>query len=136
RSIAYDQVSLDDVKKVKNVFGTKVNDVVLAMVAGGLRKYLESHDELPETPLVGMIPVSVHGQSDRPGTTQVTGMFTDLATNIDDPLARLRYIADHTDTAKEHKDAISASLMQDWATFASPNACGLPMRAYARLRLP
>lgn len=136
RTIAYDQVELDDVKKVKNVFGTKVNDVVLAMVAGGMRKYLESHGELPENPLVGMIPVSVHGQTDRAGTNQVTGMFTDLATNIDDPVARLRYIAEHTDIAKEHKDAISASLMQDWATFASPNTFGLAMRAYARLRLP
>src|SRR5699024_9040025 len=121
RSIAYGQVCLDDVKKVKNAFGVKVNDVVLAMVAGALRKYLDDNGELPENPLIGMVPVSVHGKSDRPGTNQVTGMFTDLATNIADPAERLRYISEHSDIAKEHKDAISATLMQDWAQFSGAN---------------
>lgn len=135
RAIAYNQVALDDVKTVKNAFGVKVNDVVLAMVSGALRKYLAGNDELPESPLVGMVPVSVHGKSDRPGTNQVTGMFTDLATNIADPAERLRHIAEHSDIAKEHKDAISATLMQDWAQFSGANMFGVAMRAYAKLRL-
>ncbi len=135
RSIAYGQVPLDDVKKVKNAFGVKVNDVVLAMVAGALRTYLDDNDELPDNPLVGMVPVSVHGKSDRPGTNQVTGMFTDLATNIADPADRIRYISEHSDIAKEHKDAISATLMQDWAQFSGANMFGMAMRAYAGLRL-
>lgn len=135
RSIAYAQVPLEDVKRVKNAFGTKVNDVVLAIVSGALRTYLDGNDELPDNPLVGMIPVSVHGESDRAGTNQVTGMFTDLATNIEDAAERLLYIAEHSDISKEHKDAISATLMQDWAQFSGANMFGVAMRAYARLRL-
>lgn len=135
RTIAYTQVTLDDVKKVKKAFDVKVNDVVLAMVSGALRKYLAGNDELPESPLIGMVPVSVRGKSDRPGTNQVTGMFTDLATNIEDPAERIEYIAEHSDIAKEHKDAISASLMQDWAQFAAPNTFAVAMRAYASLCL-
>lgn len=135
RAIAYTQVELDDVKLVKNVFGTKVNDVVMAMVSGALREYLEKNNELPEQPLIAMIPVSVHGKSDRGGTNQVTGMFTDLATNIEDPVERLVYITEHTDIAKEHKDALSASLMQDWAQFAGPSTFAAAMKAYAGLKL-
>ncbi|WP_024796858.1 WS/DGAT/MGAT family O-acyltransferase [Tomitella biformata] len=135
RAIAYTQVELEDVKLVKNTFGTKVNDVVMAMVSGALREYLDNNDELPEQPLIAMIPVSVHGKSDRGGTNQVTGMFTDLATNIADPQERLAYIAEHTDISKEHKDALSASLMQDWAQFAGPSTFAVAMRAYSSLRL-
>src|SRR3712207_7217764 len=47
------------VKEVKNRFGITVNDVVVALCAGGLRQWLLAHDELPEDPLVAMVPVSV-----------------------------------------------------------------------------
>lgn len=135
RAIAYTQVDLDDVKLVKNTFDTKVNDVVLAMVSGALREYLQKNDELPENPLIAMIPVSVHGKSDRGGTNQVTGMFTDLATNIEAPEERLEYICEHADISKEHKDALSASLMQDWAQFAGPSMFHTAMRTYSKWRL-
>lgn len=135
RAIAYTQVDLEDIKLVKNTYGTKVNDVVLAVVSGALREYLNKNGELPAQPLIAMIPVSVHGQSDRKGTNQVTGMFTNLATNIEDPEERLRFISEHTDISKEHKDALSATLMQDWAQFAGPSTFAVAMRAYSSLRL-
>ncbi len=82
RSIATTQLSLDDVKRVKNRFGVKVNDVVLAMVGGALREYLSQHGDLPGSPLVAMVPVSVHDADERDlvvnGTNKVTGMFTEL----------------------------------------------------------
>src|SRR5437763_1492233 len=59
RSVAYTSLRLDDVKLVKNAFGVKVNDVVLAVCAGALRRYLEARGELPDEPLVATVPVSV-----------------------------------------------------------------------------
>ncbi len=84
RTLAYQELSLDDVKLVKNTFGVKVNDVVLTLCAGALRKYLEDRNELPDTSLVATVPVSVHDKSDRPGTNQISVMFTQLGTEIAD----------------------------------------------------
>lgn len=135
RSIAFAQLDLAAVKDVKNVFGCTVNDVVLAICAGALRRYLADRGELPASPLVAMVPVSVHGRSSAPGTNKVSGMFTSLASDRADPVARLRVIAEQNRVAKEHHQTLSASLLQDWAQFAAPNTFGLAVRVYSKLRL-
>src|ERR1700746_2048872 len=61
RRVAFHSVDLDVVKAVKNAYGVSVNDVVLAMCAGALRRWLTDHDALPDQPLVAMMPVSVRG---------------------------------------------------------------------------
>jgi hypothetical protein len=65
RNVAWAQLDLEDVKTVKNRFGVKLNDVVMALCAGVLRKYLLDRGELPKDPLVAMVPVSVREKSDR-----------------------------------------------------------------------
>jgi WS/DGAT/MGAT family acyltransferase len=135
RNVAYAQLDLEDVKKVKNHFGVKVNDVVMALVSGALRAYLADRDELPDSPLVAMVPVSVHDRSDRPGRNKVSGMFASLQTHIADPAERLTAIADATSVAKEHSSAIAATLLQDWSQFAAPAVFGAAMRLYASSRL-
>ncbi len=94
RNIAYAQLDLDDIKKVKDYFDVKVNDVVMALVSGVLRQFLLDRGELPESSLVAMVPVSVHDKSDRPGRNQVSGMFSSLQTHIADPVERIKAIAD------------------------------------------
>src|SRR3954452_3240695 len=59
REFAFTSVSLSEVKDVKNALGVSVNDVILAMSAGSLRQSLDDRGELPEEPLVAMVPVSV-----------------------------------------------------------------------------
>ena len=135
RNVAFSQLDLEDVKTVKDHFGVKVNDVVMALVSGVLRKYLIDRDELPEPSLVAMVPVSVHDRSDRPGRNQVSGMFSSLHTDLDDVGQRLTAIAEGNAVAKEHSSAIGATLLQDWSQFAGPAVFGVAMRVYARSRL-
>jgi WS/DGAT/MGAT family acyltransferase len=135
RNIAYAQLDLEDIKKVKNQFDVKVNDVVMALVSGVLRQYLLDRGELPDSSLVAMVPVSVHEKSDRPGRNQVSGMFSSLETQIADPAERLRAIAESNSDAKEHSSAIGATLLQDWSQFAAPAVFGIAMRVYARTSL-
>ncbi|NLE78672.1 MAG: wax ester/triacylglycerol synthase family O-acyltransferase [Rhodococcus sp.] len=135
RNIAYTQLDLEKVKDVKNAFGVKVNDVVLALCAGALRDYLHGRDELPDKSLVAMVPVSVHSKSDRPGTNQVSGMFTGLATQIEDPVERLKTIGERNPIVKRHNEALGANLLQDWSQFAAPAVFGAAMRLYASLGL-
>jgi WS/DGAT/MGAT family acyltransferase len=135
RNVAFAQLDFTDIKKVKDHFGVKVNDVVMALVSGVLRKYLLDRGELPEASLVAMVPVSVHDRSDRPGRNQVSGMFASLETQIDDAGERLQAIARDNTNAKEHSAAIGATLLQDWSQFAGPAIFGMAMRVYARSRL-
>lgn len=135
RNVAYAQLDLEDIKKVKDHFCVKVNDVVMAVVSGGLRRFLGDRGELPESSLVAMVPVSVHGKSDRPGRNQVSGMFSRLETQIADPVERLKAISEANSVAKEHSSAIGATLLQDWSQFAAPAVFGVAMRVYAKTRL-
>jgi diacylglycerol O-acyltransferase len=135
RNIAFAQLELDDVKKVKNHFGVKLNDVVMALVSGVLRKFLLDRQELPDSTLIAMVPVSVHDKSDRPGRNQVSGMFSRLETQIENPLERIKAISDANSVAKQHSSAIGATLLQDWTQFAAPAVFGAAMRVYAASRL-
>ena len=135
RNVAFAQLDLDAVKRVKDHFAVKVNDVVMTLVSGVLRRFLLDRGELPASSLVAMVPVSVHDRSQRPGRNQVSGMFATLQTRIDDPVERLAAIAAANDIAKEHSSAIGATLLQDWSQFAGPAVFGVAMRVYARSNL-
>ncbi len=135
RSIAYAQLDLDDIKKVNKQFDVKLNDVVMALVSGVLRQFLLDRGELPDSSLVAMVPISLHGKSEHPGRNQISGMFASLQTHIADPAERLKAIAEANSVAKQHSSAISATLLQDWTQFAAPTVFGLAIRAYAGARL-
>ncbi len=136
RSVAFADLSLDAVKDVKNATGTTVNDVVLAVSGGALRRYLEARGELPQTSLVATVPVSVHGTSKRSGgSNKVSALFCRLGTDTEDPLERLRAMASANRHAKEHHNAIDADTLQEWAEFAAPRTFGLAVRLYSSWRL-
>ncbi|WP_226435916.1 WS/DGAT/MGAT family O-acyltransferase [Rhodococcus yananensis] len=135
RSIAWARLDLADVKAVAKEFDVKINDVVTALCAGALRHYLEQHDELPDSSLVGIVPVSVHDRSDRPGRNQVSAMFADLHTDVADPAERLRTLARANSVSKEHSSELGVTLLQDWSQLGTPALLATAMRAYARLHL-
>ena len=135
RKVAFTTVPLADVKTIKSAFGVKVNDVVTAIVGGALRTYLGTRDELPDKPLIAAVPVSVHGQVDASqGTSKVSFMFSDLGTEIDDPVRRLQTIAEANASAKEINSMVGASTLMEWADYAAPNTFSLAARLYSSLR--
>src|SRR3712207_6342629 len=87
RRFAFGQLSLDRVKAVKNRYGCTVNDVVVAICAGAVRRWLMEHDELPDEPLVAQIPVSVR-TSQQAGTfgNRIVLMSAPLLTDEADPV--------------------------------------------------
>jgi len=108
---------LDDLKAVRPaVPGCTINDVVLAICSGALRKYLQHHGELPEDPLVAWVPINARpggaSDTDAPGNN-ITAMTTPIFTDIADPLERLRAIMAATQQSKEAKSGLSARLMTD-----------------------
>ena len=135
RSIALAQLDFDDVERVKNRFAVKVNDVVMAVCAGALREFLRGRGELPDKPLVAVVPASVHDKSDRPGRNQLSGMFCSLQTHIEDPGTRLRAIAEANCRAKEHSSAIGATLVQDLTQVATRVVFGFVLGLVSRTPL-
>jgi WS/DGAT/MGAT family acyltransferase len=136
RRVAFAAASLDDAKRLKTEMGTTVNDVVLAMCAGAVRKYLEAGDELPDVPLVTVVPVSVTPDvAALKGSNKVSGMFVALPTNEPDPLERLRLIHDGTKGAKEEHNALGAATLQNWAEHATPNVFASAARLYSSMKL-
>jgi len=136
RDFALTSLSLPDVKMVKNALGVSVNDVVLGLCAGALRKYLEHVGEQPDGPLVAMVPVSVRTEEQK-GThgNQVSSMLCSLATDVDDPVDRLLTIHRGTTQAKEQINIIGAEALTDWVEFAAPAVLGRAVRLYSRTRM-
>ncbi len=136
RRVAFAAASLADAKKLKNKMGTTVNDVVLAMCAGALRTYLLAGDELPDIPLVSVVPVSVTPDvAELKGSNKVSAMFVQLPCHIDDPLERLHAIHEGTMGAKEEHKALGATMLQNWAEHATPNVFAAAARLYTGMKL-
>ncbi|HUC04635.1 MAG TPA: wax ester/triacylglycerol synthase family O-acyltransferase [Acidimicrobiales bacterium] len=136
RRVAFAAASLTDAKALKNKMGTTVNDVVLAMCTGALRSYLIAGDELPDIPLVSVVPVSVTPDvAELKGSNKVSAMFVQLPVQLDDPLERLQAIHEGTKGAKEEHRALGATTLQNWAEHATPNVFAVAARFYTGMRL-
>ena len=137
RSIALTDVSLDDIKQIKHaVPGATVNDVVLALSGGALRRYLQDRGELPDTSLLASVPVSVRNESTRTGgRNKVSTIFCRLGTDVEDPLERITEMSVANAHAKDHHTAVPADTLQEWAEFAAPRTFGLAVRMVSDLRL-
>jgi WS/DGAT/MGAT family acyltransferase len=121
RRYALGELSLDEVKAVKNAYGVTVNDVVVAICAGAVRRWLLEHDELPDDPLVAQIPVSVRTEREQ-GTfgNRILLMTAPLFTNEPDPIRRLQRTHQALLEMKERHRALPAELLQDANEFIPP----------------
>jgi diacylglycerol O-acyltransferase len=100
RRFAAQTYSLSRIKAIARAHSATVNDVTLAICAGVLRRYLQSQNKLPRKPLVAMVPVSLHGETDM-GGNQVTLLLASLGTHLADPIKRMAHIIASTTAAKE-----------------------------------
>ena len=121
RRFAFRSVDLASVKTVKNAFGVSVNDVVMAMCAGALRRWLTEHDALPDQPLVAMIPVSVRDPASQGALgNKVSAMLATLPTSVADPGLRLKIVHAATKAAKAQQAAIPQGLVDQISDFYPP----------------
>ena len=136
RRWAFCTVPLVDVKAVKNAGGATVNDVVMALCAGALRRWLSDHAALPDGPLVAAVPVSVRTEAQKgKGGNRVSTMTAPLPTHLVEPADRLVHCHEAMRAAKEQHGALPADLLSDVTQFAMPALAGQAARMAARLRL-
>jgi WS/DGAT/MGAT family acyltransferase len=128
RSVALGSLSLDDVKRVKTHFGVKVNDVMIAVVSGSLRRYLDKHEGVPAQALIASIPVSLRTEGDAEVTNKISAAFVSMATDIEDPAARLMAIFRSSQAAKKMQAALRARQVQSLGEVAPPMLVNLASR--------
>lgn len=121
-------------QRVKAAAGSTLNDVVLAVVSGGLRTYLAERGALPAEPLVANVPVAneVAGAPPRQHGNRFANFFTTLATDLDDPWARLAAISAGTVEAKLQLDLQGRDTLPDWLDRLPPAVAVPAARAMAR----
>jgi WS/DGAT/MGAT family acyltransferase len=134
RRFAFGQLSLDEVKSVKNAYGCTVNDVVVAICAGAVRRWLIEHDDLPSEPLVAQIPVSVR-TTEQVGTygNRIMLMAAPLFTDVEDSVERLQRTHEALKVMKERHRALPAELLQDANHFIPPAVFSRAARLTFRL---
>ncbi len=136
RKVAFRSVPLAQIKDIKNALGATVNDVVMAVCAGALRRYLERTGDLPDEPLVGMVPVSIRtGEEAETWTNRVSGLFCPLPTNVADPAERVQDVHDWMAEAKQQWDLLPADIMVELADMAPPALATRAARVATSLRI-
>ena len=126
---------LADIRAIKEaVDGATVNDVILAIVGGGLRTYLQGKGEMPKDTLTAMAPISVRGDGEKAALGNlVSAMVGGLGTQVEDPLERLRFVHDEAVNSKTLTNAVGARNLADYSQLMPSALAGLAARLYTRV---
>ncbi len=137
RCFASTVLSLGDIRGIKGALGVTVNDVLLSLVAGSLRRYLAARGELPDRPLVVEVPVATDlpGEPPRLAGNRVSNVFTGIATDVADPIERTRRIHEVMQAGKELNLMLGAETYREWTDYAPPLLLAWGMRLTSWLRL-
>jgi WS/DGAT/MGAT family acyltransferase len=112
RSFAGVSISLSRAKAVAKAAGGKLNDVVLAISSGVVRRYLLERGALPSKSMTAAVPISLREEGNTDSNNQVFGMICSIATNVEDPKARLETIIAQSTKSKEISHPLRALMPQ------------------------
>jgi WS/DGAT/MGAT family acyltransferase len=137
RRLALIRSELDDFKLVKNAFGGTVNDVVLSVVAGGLRRWLQSRGVRTEgLELRALVPVSIRAAEEHGHMgNRLAVMRGPLPVYVEDPVARLQVVRQAMDGLKDSKQAVGAEVLTSVQNLAPPTVLAQASRINFSTRL-
>jgi len=137
RRFAVVRVPLSDLKEIKNAFGGTVNDVVLSVVSGSLRKWLHSRGLRTEgVEMRALVPVSVRTADEKGALgNRLTVMRGPLPVYISDPVTCLRVVSKEMDDLKESKQAVGAATLAAATDLAPPAVLAQASRLQFSTRL-
>jgi diacylglycerol O-acyltransferase / wax synthase len=120
RSFGTTTIPLSEVKAIGSATGSKVNDVVMAVCAGTLRRYLLERSALPKESLIAALPVSLREPGNTDMNNQVTMMLCSLSTDIADPLPRLAAIVASSQDSKARLGDVKGAMPTDISILGAP----------------
>ena len=120
RGFAGLSLPLDALKQLAAAHDAKLNDIVLALCSGALRRYLAHHGGIPKKPLTAAMPISLRDAGNTEYTTQATMPLVNLHTHIADPLRRLRAIRDAAGAVKAMVQRARGVVPMDFPSIGVP----------------
>lgn len=127
-------LSLARIKALKKIMECTVNDIMLAICAGALRRYLNEKKKLPGKPLVAHVPISTGGDGSE-GGNNLSMMLVQLATNIEDPIERLEVIHENTIRGKTYQGAMGAKTLSNMAEAVPFGVANQAAKIYSRFHV-
>ena len=135
RRFATQKLATSRLRAVATAMGGTLNDVVLALCAGSLRKYLAELEALPAQALVAMLPVAIRTKGEAGGGNAVGAILASLATDIEDPVKRIETIIASTKLAKQQLQGMSkAAVLQYSAMLCAPAMLQMMPAASGKMR--
>jgi WS/DGAT/MGAT family acyltransferase len=136
RRVAWVRADLGELKRIKNLVGGTVNDVVLAAVSGALRRYLrERGHSTEELEMRAMVPISVRATEEHGALgNRVSAMMAPLPVWCEDPIERLRAVTEIMGDLKSSRQAVGANLLTEATDFAPPTVAAQAARLQSRQR--
>lgn len=135
RVVAITSLALSELRSVGRPADATVNDVLLAVMAGALRRYLVRRGALPAQPLVACVPVAVREAGDERANA-VTNVSVSLHTHLEDPVERLRAIREATTVQKKRRGSTLGEDLSAWLDVPPPLVFSLLARSFLGSRLP
>jgi WS/DGAT/MGAT family acyltransferase len=135
RAYAAVSLPLDTVKAIAASHEATVNDVVLTLCSGALRRYLAAHGGVPKKPLIATMPISLREAGNAEYTTQATLSLVNLATHVADPVRRLRAIRGAAGAMKVLARRARSLIPTDFPSIGVPWILGALASLYGRSRL-
>src|SRR5262245_1242541 len=137
RRVWWVQSRLEDFKEIKNALGGTVNDVVLAVVAGALGRWLRGRGVRTEgLELRALVPVSIRGEDEHGALgNRIAAMRGPLPVYVEDPVERMRIVRESMGHLKESKQALGAEVIAGLQDFAPPTLLAQASRLNFSTRL-
>ncbi|MGZ5238801.1 MAG: WS/DGAT/MGAT family O-acyltransferase [Caldimonas sp.] len=120
RGFAAVSIPLEVLKELASAHDAKLNDIVLALCSGALRRYLARHGGIPKKPLIASMPISLRKPGNTEYTTQATLSLVNLNTQITDPVKRLRAIRDAAGAVKQLAQRAKGVIPTDFPSIGVP----------------
>lgn len=137
RSFATVSLPFAEFKRIRAQYeDVTINDLVLAVVSGAMRAWLADKGEHPSRSLTAGVPIGTdaRGSGPRLAGNRVANLFTTLATDVDDPVERLKQISHTTTMAKQVQRRMGMDLAYDWGQFIPPSIFPSLVRGYSLVR--
>ena len=135
RAFSTVKISLSEAKEVAKAFDGSLNDAVMAICSGAMRRYLESRNALPKKTLVTALPVSLREEGNTDLNNQVSMMLVNLATDIVDPKKRVREIVKSSSAMKVTLKSVKSVMPTDFPSLGAPWLMSGLVSLYGRSRL-
>ncbi len=129
-------LSFDRIYNLRKLTGVTINDLIVTICSGAIRRYLQERQKLPAQSLVANIPISTRSKKEKGQLdNQISNMLIQIGTHIEDPIKRLEFIQDQTDQGKTRHKTIGAKTLSKMADSVPFGLANLAAKAYNKYNI-